>query len=81
MKYKIGHEIQFTQSFWLPVEGGKKLKVLKGDKAVVVKKIDDNSGEILYMTGEASGKSQVINIQVDDEIDGDYIARQIMEEL
>lgn len=81
MKYKIGHEIEFTQGFWLPLEGGKKVKVLKGDKAVVVKKIDDDSGEILYMTGEASGKSQIINIEVDDQIDADYLAKQIMEGL
>lgn len=81
MKYKIGQEIQFTEGFLLPLQNGNKVKVLNGDKAIVVKKIDDDSAEILYMTGEASGKSQIINIEVDSDIDADYIAKQIMKEL
>ncbi|MBP2031853.1 hypothetical protein J2Z42_000518 [Clostridium algifaecis] len=81
MKYKIGQEIKFEEDFLLPLQNGNKVKVLKGDTAVVVRKIDDNSGEILYMTGKASGKSQVINIEVDSNIDSDYIAKKIMGEL
>lgn len=81
MKYKIGQKIEFTESFFLDLAGGGKAKVVKGDQAMVVRKVDDSSGEIVYTTGQASGLSKIIPIQVDDNIDTDYLAKKIMEEL
>jgi uncharacterized protein YlzI (FlbEa/FlbD family) len=81
LKYKIGEKIEFTNEFTISVANGKKAKILKGDKAMVVRKVDDNSGEIVYITGEASGLSQIISIQVDDNVDADYLAKRIMEDL
>lgn len=81
MKYKIGEKIKFTNNFTIETNKGKKVKILKGDEAMVVKKVDDTSGEIVYVTGEASGLSQVIKIEVDDNIDSDYFAKKIMEDL
>ena len=48
---------------------------------MVVRKVDEKSGEIVYITGQASGLSQVISLQVDDSVDADYLAKKIMEEL
>lgn len=81
MKYKIGQKIKFTESFIIKLANGKKAKIQKGDEAVVVRKVDDTCGEVAYITGEASGLSQILSIQVDDNIDSDYLAKKIMEEL
>lgn len=81
MKYKIGQKIKFTENFTIEVQNGKKVRVEKGDTAMVVRKVDETSGEILYITGEAAGLSQTISIEVDDNVDTDYLAKRIMDEL
>lgn len=81
MKYKIGQKIEFTSTFIIELQKGKKAKIVKGDTAMVVRKVDETSGEIVYITGEASGLSQIISIQVDDEVDAEYLAKRIMEDL
>lgn len=81
MKYKIGQEIVFTKDFMINTESSGKVKVRKGDKARVVRKINETTGEIVYLTGDAKGKSQNIKIEVDDNLDADAIAKRIMEEL
>lgn len=81
MKYKIGQRIEFTDNFIIEVQNGKKAKIEKGDTAIVVRKVDKTSGEILYITGEAAGLSQTIAIEIDDNIDADYLAKKIMENL
>lgn len=81
MKYKIGQKIEFTNEFTIELEKGKKARIIKGDTAMVVRKVDETSGEIVYITGQASGLSQIISIQVDDNVDADYLAKRIMEEL
>lgn len=81
MKYKIGQKIQFTNEFIIDLENGKKAKIVNGDQAMVVRKVDEKSGEIVYITGQASGLSQVISLEVDDSVDADYLAKKIMEEL
>lgn len=53
MKYKIGQEIEFTNSFVVELRKGGAVKVDPGDKAMIVRKIDDNTGEIVYTTGNA----------------------------
>ncbi|MBV7274863.1 hypothetical protein JMF89_10380 [Clostridiaceae bacterium UIB06] len=81
MKYKIGQKIKFTNSFVIELNNGKKAKIVKGDEAMVVRKVDKGSGEIVYTTGEAKGLSQIIDIDVDENIDSDYILKKIMNEL
>lgn len=81
MKYKIGQKIEFTNNFTVELEKGKKARIIKGDKAMVVRKVDENSGEIVYITGEAAGLSQVIEINVDEKVDADYIAGKIINDL
>jgi hypothetical protein len=81
MKYKIGQKIEFTDNFTIEVQNGKKARIVKGDAAMIVRKVDETSGEILYITGEASGLSQIISIEVDDNVDADYLAKRIMEDL
>lgn len=81
MKYKIGQKIEFSGSFVIELSTGKKAKVKKGDQAMVMRKIDENSGEIVYISGEASGFSQIIKIKVDDNVDAEYLANKIMQEL
>lgn len=81
MIYKIGSEIEFTNNFEVNCANGRKASVIKGDKAIVSRKVDQYSGEIIYITGNAKGLIQIINIQVDDEIDADLIAKKIMSQL
>lgn len=81
MKYKIGQKIEFTNNFTVELEKGKKARIVKGDKAMVVRKVGENSGEIVYITGEAAGLSQVIEIDVDERVDADYIAGKIINDL
>jgi hypothetical protein len=81
MKYKIGQKIKFTNNSIIETNKGKKVRILKGDEAMVVRKVDENSGEIVYVTGEATGLSQTIAIEVDGEIDADYLAKKIMEQM
>lgn len=77
MKMKIGEIIQFRQDRKIKSEDGL-LLVRRGDKAQVLRKVDEGTGEILYLTGEAKGKSQIVAIDVDEEIDSDDIAKKIM---
>ncbi|KZL91111.1 hypothetical protein [Clostridium magnum] len=81
MKYKIGQKIEFTDNFTIEVQNGKKAKIVKGDIAIVVRKVNETSGEILYTTGEVAGLSQIISIEVDENLDADYLAKRIMEDL
>lgn len=81
MKYKIGQKIEFTNNFTVELEKGKKARIVKGDKAMVVRKVDENSGEIVYITGEAAGLSQIMAINVDEKVDADYIAGKIINNL
>lgn len=81
MKYKIGQKIEFTNNFTVELEKGKKARIVKGDKAMVVRKVNENSGEIVYITGEAAGLSQIIAINVDEKVDADYIAGKIINNL
>ncbi|AWI06079.1 hypothetical protein [Clostridium drakei] len=80
-KYKIGEKIQFTQNAVIETNKGKKVKIKKGDEAMVIRRVDDECGEIVYVTGEAAGLSQVIAIEVDGELNTNYFAKKIMEEL
>ncbi len=81
MKYKVGQKIEFTNNSIIETNKGKKVRIAKGDEAMVVRKVDENSGEIVYVTGEASGLSQIIAIEVDGDLDADYLAKKIMNEL
>ncbi|GAA0748375.1 hypothetical protein [Clostridium oceanicum] len=81
MKYKIGQEIEITNKFFLNIANGKKVQVNPGDKAMVVKKINENMGEIIYISGNAKGNSQNINIEVDTKIDEEEIASRIMKQI
>lgn len=81
MKYKIGQKIEFTDNFTIEVQNGKKAKIVRGDIAIVVRKVNETSGEILYTTGEVAGLSQIISIEVDENLDADYLAKRIMEDL
>lgn len=81
MKYKIGQEIEFTNSFMVELSKGGSVRVDEGDKAMIVKKIDDTTGEIVYTTGEAKGLSQNIEIQVDDALNEEELAKKILEEM
>lgn len=79
--YKIGQKIRFNNDFTIELSNGKTVRVKKGDEATVVKKVDSKSGEVVYNSGEAKGFSQVIPIQIDDTLDADYIAKQILKNL
>lgn len=81
MKYKIGQQIEFTAPCKIKLAKGGTAQLVKGDKAMVVRKVDDSTGEIVYITGEAKGLSQVISIEVDDSIDTDVLAEKILKEL
>ncbi|MBU5593201.1 hypothetical protein KQI89_15740 [Clostridium sp. MSJ-4] len=81
MKAKIGQIITFKTDHKINVKSGGTALVRKGDRAQVLKKIDDTTGEILYLTGEAAGKSQYVRLEVDENIDEDAIAKKILEEL
>lgn len=81
MKAKIGQIISFSADRKINLKNGATVTVKKGDRAQVLKKIDDTTGQILYLTGEAAGKSQYIHMEVDDTIDEEAIAKRIMDEL
>ena len=74
MKFKLGQIITFNKDKKIEVEGGGTLIVKSGDKAQILRKVDDETGEILYITGAAKGKSQIVSIAVDDKIDSNVIA-------
>ncbi|KOR23771.1 hypothetical protein ACFLKB_01015 [Clostridium sp. FAM 1755] len=81
MKYKIGQEIGFTNEFVVELRKGGSVKVVPGDKAMIVRKIDDNTGEIVYTTGNAKGLSQNIQIEVDEVLNEEELAKKILEEM
>lgn len=81
MKYKIGQKIKFTNSFTINASKGKKFKVCPGDEAMIVRKIDNAMAEVVYTKGQAKGLSQNLDIEVDDGLDEDGIAKKIMQEL
>lgn len=81
MKAKIGQEIEFKRAHKISLAKGGKANIKPGDKARVVKKIDSETGEIVYLTGEAKGLSQIITIEVDDTINTDDILKKLMNEL
>lgn len=76
MKYRIGQEIEFTNEFVVELSKGGAVKVVPGDKAMVVRKIDNNTGEIVYTTGNARGLSQNIQIEVDEVLDEKELAKK-----
>jgi len=78
---KIGQVIELQETKKIQVQEGGTVTVKKGDRAQVLRKVDEGTGEILYLTGEAEGKSQIIRINVDENIDNEGIAKKIMEML
>lgn len=78
MKFRLGQIITFNKDKKISVEGGGTLIVKSGDKAQILRKVDDETGEILYITGDAKGKSQIVSIAINDKIDSDVIADKIM---
>jgi hypothetical protein len=81
MKAKLGQQIKFTQERRIKLTKGGTALIKSGDIARVVKKIDDNTAEVVYLSGEAKGMSQQIAMEVDDNLDVDSILKKIMNEL
>jgi hypothetical protein len=78
MKAKLGQQITFTQERRIKLAKGGTVLIKTGDTARVVKKIDDSTGEIVYLSGEAKGMSQQITMEVDDNLDVDSILKKVM---
>ena len=81
MKAKLGEQIRFNKPHTIPLAKGGTAKIVPGDIARVMKKVDENTAEIMYLTGEAKGLSQKILLQVDANIDADSIVKKIMSDL
>lgn len=81
MKVKLGQVIKFTKDHTIQLSKGGKALVKSGDTAQVMRKVDEKSGEILYLTGMAKGLSQIIALEVDDSLDIDSIAEKILRQL
>lgn len=81
MKLKLGQKIQITSDFNLELQTGGVAKVKKGDIAQIVRKIDDTTAEVVFVNGEAKGKSKNLEIEVDDDINADEIAKKIMQKI
>ncbi|PJI08745.1 MULTISPECIES: hypothetical protein [Clostridium] len=81
MKVSIGQVIEFKTDHYINLDLGGKILVKKGDKARVTKKVNNITGEIVYITGSAAGKCQQLMLEVDDNIDADAIAKKILREL
>ena len=81
MKVKLGQEIQFRTSHKVEISKGGIALVKPGDRARVVKKIDEKTAEIVYLTGEAKDLSNRIPLEVDDTIDTDSMVKKIMYKL
>ena len=81
MKVKLGQTIEFKTARTIGLAKGGTVEVLPGDKARVVKKVDEKTAEIVYLTGEAKGLSEKILLEVDDNLDTDSIVKKIMNEL
>lgn len=80
-KVKLGQMIRFQSDHYISLEKGGKILVKKGDTARVIKKVDEKTGEIMYLTGEAKGKYQNLMLQVEDNLDADAIAKQILNDI
>ncbi|KOF56165.1 MULTISPECIES: hypothetical protein [Clostridium] len=80
-KVKLGQMIRFQSDHYISLEKGGKILVKKGDTARVIKKVDEKTGEIMYLTGEAKGKYQNLMLQVEDDLDADAIAKQILNDI
>ncbi|MDD3223611.1 MAG: hypothetical protein PHX70_02710 [Clostridium sp.] len=52
-----------------------------GDTATVLKKVDQETAEIVYSSGQAKGFSQNIHLKVDDTLDADLISKKILSNL
>ena len=81
MKAKIGQHITFNKGYTIELAKGGTANVKAGDKAIVVKKIDEKTAEIVYLTGEAKDLCQNVSLEIEDSIDADYMIKQIMREL
>ncbi|MDP4145208.1 MAG: hypothetical protein Q8936_12125 [Bacillota bacterium] len=78
---KIGQVIKFKTDHKIELESGGTALVKKGDSAQILKKIDNKTAQVLYLTGEAKGKYQNLAIEVDDSMDADEIAKRLLREL
>lgn len=81
MKVKLGQQIEFKKSHYISLAKGGKAKIKVGDKAQVLRKINETTAEILYLTGEAKGLSQNIKLEVDDTLNTDSIVQKILKGL
>lgn len=81
MKMKLGQQIRFKKDHKIQVQKGGTVLVKTGDVATIVKKIDEKTAEIVYVTGEAKGLSHQIALEVDDNLDVDDIVKKIMNNL
>ena len=81
MKAKLGQQIEFKRSHFINLAKGGKSEIKAGDKARVVKKIDENTAEIVYLSGEAKGLSQHVKMEIDDSLDIDSIVNKVLKNL
>lgn len=80
-KVKIGQTIKFQSDHYISLEKGGKILVKKGDTARVLKKVDEKTGQIMYLTGAAKDKYQNLMLEVEDDLDADAIAKQILNDI
>ena len=84
MKVRLGQNIKFNCTRIIELEKGGTAQIKPGDIAKVVKKVDEKTGEIVYLTGEAKGLAHRISLEVDDVISAeetDEILKKVMDEL
>ncbi|MFL0252191.1 hypothetical protein ACJDT4_17395 [Clostridium neuense] len=80
-KVKLGQVIRFQSDHYISLEKGGKVLVKKGDTARVIKKVDEKTGQIMYLTGQAKGKYQNLMLDVENDLDADAIAKQILNDI
>jgi hypothetical protein len=78
MKAKLGQDIKFKHDHKIKLASGGTVLVKAGDTAKVIKKIDDSNAQIMYLTGAAKGKYQNIQLQVEDALNADEMAKKIL---
>lgn len=81
MSVKLGQQIKFKKDHTIQVAKGGEVLVKSGDMARVVRKVDEKTAEIVYLTGEAKGLSQNILLEVENSLDVDSIAKKIMDNI
>lgn len=81
MKVKLGQQIRFKKDHTIHLAKGGTALVKAGDSATVVKKVDDETAEIVYSSGQAKGFSQNIHLKVDDTLDTDLILKKLLSDL